>query len=258
MAAVVERVAREVDFPETPPLAAAVRRRIDAGPMPVGTIRLPRTHPSLWRPVVAGVSVVVIVLALTLSLSVTARRAVADLLGIVGIHITFDETPEVSPPPESELRLGERIGLAAASKRAGFDVALPRDPAIEGMRPAVYYDAAIGRSGMVSIVYPDDATTASDARLLVTQFVASVDEAFFKKVEVPGGKVSAAPVGSEAGYWISGKPHLIYYVDEDGSFREETVRLAGNVLLWDEGGVTYRVEGAESRGEALRIARSLR
>ncbi|MDQ3982106.1 MAG: hypothetical protein M3271_05435, partial [Actinomycetota bacterium] len=159
---------------------------------------------------------------------------------------------------DAELRLGTRVGVAAASERAGFDVVLPHDPVVEGLRPAVYFDPAIGESGMVSLVYPEDARTASEARLLVTQFIGSVDDAFFKKVEVPGGKISAAQVGSERGYWVSGEPHLIYYMDESFDIREETVRLAGNVLLWDRDGVTYRIEGAESLREALRIARSLR
>jgi hypothetical protein len=256
--AVLERVAAQVEFPETPPLASAVRRRIERGPLPVGAIRLPRTKPALWRPVMAGTFVLALLLAVTLSVSVTARRAVADFLGVVGIRITFGDEPRVTPSPEAELELGRRVDVAAASRRAGFDVLVPADPSIEGLRPAVYYDPAIGESGMVSLVYPADATTASEARLLVTQFVGSVDDAFFKKLAVPGGEVSAVPVGSEAGYWISGEPHLIYYMDETFDTREETVRLAGNVLLWDRDGVTYRVEGARSRGEALRIAQSLR
>ncbi|MDQ3983425.1 MAG: hypothetical protein M3271_12165, partial [Actinomycetota bacterium] len=139
IAAALERVAQDVEFPETPPLAETVRRRIEAGPMPVGTIRLPRTRPSPWRPIAVGVSVVVVALAVTLSLSVTAREAVADLLGVVGIRITFDEGPEVSPPSDAELRLGTRVGVAAASERAGFDVVLPHDPVVEGLRPAVYF-----------------------------------------------------------------------------------------------------------------------
>ena len=36
------------------------------------------------------------------------------------------------------------------------------------------------------------------------------------------------------------------------------VRRAGDVLLWEEGGVTYRIEGAPSLDEALAVAGSLR
>jgi hypothetical protein len=34
------------------------------------------------------------------------------------------------------------------------------------------------------------------------------------------------------------------------------VRLAGNVLLWESGGVTYRIESTLSKAEAIAIAES--
>ena len=254
----LEELSSEIQFPETPPLASLVRRRIETGPLPVGRIDLPRTRPPLWRPVLVTASVVVLALAFTLSFSVTARRAVADLLGIVGIHITFDDDPEVSPAPGNELHLGDHIGLLEASARAGFDVAQPTSQAIGRRLGAVYYEETIGAGGMVSLVYPHYATTLTDVDLLITQFEASVDEAFFKKIGVAGGSVASVQIGSEPGYWVSGEPHLFYYVEPGGDLREETVRLAGNVLLWEEDGITYRVEGARSLQKALRIAESLR
>ena len=38
------------------------------------------------------------------------------------------------------------------------------------------------------------------------------------------------------GLWIAGEQHVIYWL-------EAPPRLAGNVLLWEDGGVTYRIEG---------------
>jgi hypothetical protein len=35
---------------------------------------------------------------------------------------------------------------------------------------------------------------------------------------------------------------------------EATTRLAGNVLLWEAHGVTYRLEGDLSRADALELA----
>jgi hypothetical protein len=59
------------------------------------------------------------------------------------------------------------------------------------------------------------------------------------------------------GYWLTGAPHVISYVDADGVVVDETVRLAGNVLLWEQDGVTFRIESLLSRAEALEIASSL-
>lgn len=242
-----------VDFPDTPDLAGLVRRRIESGPAPVETLRLPRTRPPALPPVLVAASVVVLALAVTLALSVTARRAVADLLGVVGIHITFDDEADVSVEPRAPLRLGEPASIPAASERARFDVLVPSGD----RRWAVYYDPAIGSTGMVSLVYPHDARSTKDVDLLVTQFVASIDGTFFKKVGLEGGDVMYVDVRSAAGFWIGGE-HVFYYAEANGEPREETVRLAGKVLLWEEDGVTFRVEGAGTRRAALEIARSLR
>ena len=254
VALLLEAVARDVEFPATPQLASSVRARIESGPIPVATISVPRTRPPLWRPVLAAASVVLLALAVTLALSVTARRAVADFLGVVGIRITFDgDAPDVPANRSSGLGLGESVSLAEASRRAGFDAMAPARREVG----AVYFNADLGSTGMVSVVYPADAASMGDVELLVTQFVASVDETFFKKLAYDGADVTYVRIGSTDGYWVGGE-HLFYYEDSEGRPREETVRLAGRVLLWEDGGITYRVEGARSLEAALRLARNLR
>lgn len=255
IAALLQSVARDDAWPPTPPLATAVRTRIERGPMPVAEIRLPRTRPPLFRPVVVTISVVGLALGITLSLSATARRAVADLLGVVGIHVTFDEGPGVTPRPRSSIPLGPPVSRGIASERAGFDVRVPAN--VLGP-PAFHYDPSIGASGMVSVVYPRSASRLAEVDLLVTQFVASLDEAYVKKLVTTGARVRHVRVRSSQGYWIGGGPHVFFYVDADGDVRDETVRLAGRVLLWEEDGVTYRIEGARSAAEAIRIAEGLR
>lgn len=257
VAALLEDVAGEVEFPATPPLAASVRRRIEFGPPPVARAPLPRTKPPLWRPVLAALAVVVVALAATLALSVTARRAVADLLGVVGIRVTFDDGSRGEAlRPSNELTLGEQMATYEAEDRAGFDVLVPSTP--ESRRVwAVYYDPSIGESGMVSLVHPPAAESVDDVELLVTQFAASLDGELFKKIAVSDTGVTYTRVGESDGYWIDGDPHFLYYVEE-GEPRPETVRLAGPVLIWESDGITYRVEGARSLRAALRLAHSLR
>ncbi len=51
--------------------------------------------------------------------------------------------------------------------------------------------------------------------------------------------------------WISGAGHNVY-------FPGTSPRLAGNVLVWERGSVTYRLEGTLSKSAALELARSLR
>jgi hypothetical protein len=69
--------------------------------------------------------------------------------------------------------------------------------------------------------------------------------------------VSAVTVDGERGLWFQGR-HQYAYADRDGNIRSDSVRTAGNVLLWRRGDLLLRLEGARSKQEALRIARSVR
>ena len=54
------------------------------------------------------------------------------------------------------------------------------------------------------------------------------------------------------GLWLSGKPHIFF-------FPREPARLAGNTLVWQGNGTTYRLEAPGlTKQEALDLARSLR
>jgi hypothetical protein len=147
------------------------------------------------------------------------------------------------------------VSIPVAEELTGFEVKLPTQLEVE---PAVFYDQSIGDDGMISLLYPPHAEDLSEADLLITQFEASVDEAYFKKVSVTGGRLRFVTVRGTTGYWVGGEPHLFYYVDSDGVPRQETIRLAGNVLLWEEDGITFRIEGADTLSDALEIAGSLR
>jgi hypothetical protein len=48
------------------------------------------------------------------------------------------------------------------------------------------------------------------------------------------------------------------YRRADGTVAPDTMRLAGNALVWEDGPLTLRLEGARTQRAALRIARSLR
>ena len=60
------------------------------------------------------------------------------------------------------------------------------------------------------------------------------------------------------GVFLSGEPHYMFLLDEQGNAVEDSARLAANVLVWDDEGVAYRLEGDFELEEALRLAESLR
>jgi hypothetical protein len=59
------------------------------------------------------------------------------------------------------------------------------------------------------------------------------------------------------GVWLAGAPHRFLYRGPNGRVEEASLRLAGNTLIWTDGGLTYRLESALDRDTAISIAESL-
>jgi hypothetical protein len=75
---------------------------------------------------------------------------------------------------------------------------------------------------------------------------------FLKKMVAGATRVESLRVGGDPGLWLSGASHVVI-------FPETPPRLAGNVLLWQHGALTLRLEGRGlTRERALELARSLR
>jgi hypothetical protein len=79
-------------------------------------------------------------------------------------------------------------------------------------------------------------------------------EQIFQKSVGPNTRVQHVQVDFAPGVWLEGAPHELTYTDRTGEPRHQTRRLAGNVLIWHRAGITYRLEGAKSLEEALRLA----
>jgi hypothetical protein len=254
----IERVLKElrgdIDFPRGVDMSAAVGRRIEQEPAPS---RGPSLSPRALR--IATVVAAVVILATGIVLATpAAREAVADWLGISGVRIEQQEaapSPDTSPTPIAP-DLGPRVSLGSAVDEAGFPVLVPGDLGTPG---AVHLDTGVAGT-MVHLTYePRPGLPAGDTTelgLLVTEFRAGVDQDMVKKVITSETTLEPVRLG-DVGYWIEGAPHTIFYLDELGNVIDDETRLAGNVLLWEEDGVSYRFEGELGKGRALQIARSM-
>jgi hypothetical protein len=65
-------------------------------------------------------------------------------------------------------------------------------------------------------------------------------------------------IDGQRALWIHGALHQYAYVDKTGKIRTDSVRTAGDVLLWRHKDLLVRLEGARSKQQALAIARSAR
>ena len=229
----------ELAFPATPDLAAAVEARL--GERPPARRR--------WRLRLAvALAALLATLGATLALSPGARSAFLEWLGIRGAVVALvDELPPVTPAASLEA-LGERVTRAEARRRAGFELLEP-----EGLGPpdAVY----VKPPGMVSLVYGRDL----DVRLIFSQVGGTIERGFvFKKVSGQGTLVEELTVEGAPALFLTGEPHLFAYVGRAGGVHTEPVYLARDVLLWERGPFTLRLEGDMTREQALELARRVR
>jgi hypothetical protein len=188
-----------------------------------------------------------------------ARRAVAGWLGLRGVRIeVVPPTPSLSPLPSGPqtLDLGPRVTLSEAGREVGYRVLLPDAPELGA--PDEVHVQPLYISEQVFLVYRErpgvPVTSETGVALLISEFRARPDGDYFKKVS-DSSNVEFVEVHGEPGYWIEGA-HQVSYLDKQGIPIQDTTRLAGNVLVWQHGDLTLRLESSLSLERALRIARS--
>ena len=229
-----------LDWPVEPELEQGVLRGIRA--VPARRSFLSR------RALVVALAVLAVAVGPLFAVPQT-RGAILEFFHLRGVTIErVEELPTVSVQTGLGTFLGDRVTLEQARGQADFDVVVPD---ALGKPDEVYFQAGPPPGGMVSFVYG----TSDDPRALFTQFAGRVDEVIFKKV-APDTKVEAVTVDGQPGYWLEGA-HFFSYLDRHGDMESEQVRLAGNVLLWERGTRTLRLEADVSKEEALRIAASV-
>ncbi|HET9259047.1 MAG TPA: hypothetical protein VFP42_02835, partial [Acidimicrobiia bacterium] len=113
--------------------------------------------------------------------------------------------------------------------------------------------------GSVHMVWGASGTlpvTQDEVAILYSQFRVVGSELYVKTLD-DGGRVEEVAVRGVSGFWVRGEPHYLMYRDASGLVHEEEGRLAGNVLAWEEAGVTHRIETMLTLEDALGLAESL-
>jgi hypothetical protein len=222
-----------LELPAPPDLAAGV------------VARLPdrrRQRHTMWS--VLAVALAVAVLFGSAAMAVPGTRdAILRVLGLRGVQIEFVvNLPPLGSAAVARLALGERIPLVRARRAASFTALLPSRGADS---------AFVGRDvpgGRVSVLV---------GRVLIIEFRgASIP--FVMKFVRPGTTVRLVRVRGGPGVYLAGALHEVSFEPRPGVIDSDRVRLAGNVLVWQQGQVTVRIEGVHSLGQALAIAHSLR
>jgi hypothetical protein len=230
--------------------AAAVLARLAEAPSPARrpAWRLPsrlagRPAPRVLPRLVAVAVALLLALAVAMTVSPTVRATVLDLFRIGGVEIHYTPPP-VTPTTSDAAAPGERdLSLDDARAAVPFPIRVPRllgDPASVRV-----IDSDDGPPRVVSLRYPGARLDQLDGR------ISPVFGKFANIVDVVHTDVDGAPA-----IWIP-RPHPVLYVDEHGTVQEEAARLAAKTLIWEENGLTYRLEADLTQAQAEAIAASL-
>lgn len=253
----VQALAATFIYPPTPGIAATVRRRLS------------RPAPSRVRRLVVALAVIAALLVALLSVP-DVRAGLIEILRLGAVRIflvppTATPTPTLAPlrpgitrtptptpkptatPLPSVLDLAGETTLDAAQTSVKYPIPLPGYP--EGIGPPDRVFVQQFDVPVIVLVWLDP-TEPGKVRLSL-HMVAS-DSFIFGKIEPK--VIEETTVRGQPAIWAVG-PYML--MRRNGNV-DETRLITGQVLIWKEGAVTYRLETDEPLEEAKKIAESLK
>jgi hypothetical protein len=224
------RLGQELEYPPEPDVAPAVLVRLDRRPFP-------------WRRA-AAVALAVFAVASAAAFAVPpARTTILRWFHLRGVTVELVETLPPAVERSQAGGLGRPLAPDAAARAVGFELELP-----PGARPRRVY---VLDGALASVVL------RTEGRPLLLSEYRSGNFDLLKKSASGKSVIEQVLVNGEPGLWLEGGPHTLTYFNPRGEFRQRTVKIRGNVLLWIHGPLTLRLEGRLTKGETLRIARLL-
>ena len=248
-------IANGLDYPRTPDIAAAVMTRLRQS-----------TRPRfISRKLAWSLTIMLVLLSSLLSIP-TARAAILEFIqiGIVrifprSVEPTVEPTVDVIRPatatpslPSSTLipalsRIAGKTGLVDAQQMANYPILLPVYPSNLGQPDHVFVQDAEGT--MVILVWLDP--RQREEVLMSLHFVPSGSWAVRKVKPII---IQETDVNGDRAIWTVGPYPLIL---SNGDIDYFTRLIDGNVLIWTDGNITYRLETNQPLEEAIKIAESL-
>lgn len=258
-------VAARLAYPAERDLVPAVRRRL-------APQRGPSFWSGLWSPrlaVVPAIATVVLLILATLAFQPAGARALDGIRGLVIFRTaaTPTPTPTSRPSPTAGIPSPTPTGAGVsdsrrvasvedASREVGFTVVVPAAlGAPDEVRVSVTSQVA-----QAFLVYTPRAGIPASAQtgigVLVTEVKGSFEFGLLGKLAGPDTRVEQLTVKGSGAVWVEGL-HQFFYRAANGVFVNDTVRLSGNVLVWNKGDLLVRVEADLPRDEVVRIAASM-
>jgi hypothetical protein len=283
----LEELGAGIEYPPTPDLSRAVRRRLGEEESNTGTrgfwARLPNPR---WAAAAAAFLLIIAVPSLSPALRANidqwltapqsassgneeaggagqATRNASPSSSLAeseedmpesGGALTASATPEAggSRPLGEGLGLGERITLREAGSGSA-ELLLPATPNLG--KPDEVYTPGSPKDDGVALVYGASRPAlppleGTEIGLILTERPGGVEAAYLSEGTPEQAGLERANVGDGRGYWVPSGRGLSSAVDR-------TDGLHGSVLLWEQEGLALRMETSLPKKEAVRIAGSV-
>jgi hypothetical protein len=237
----VQKISREFEFPVTPNLAKQVQRQLNPAP----------------RSLILGRAVgLILVLLLAIMVAVPEIRAsVLEFLSIGAMQFINTTNSSLSPSPAPTagptpslplLEFGRVVSLEEAQAEVAYPIPLPIEPYELGNPDLVY----LQESQMPVVVLIWDKPVSLDTPQLMLYIFDSSDTFFKFAPDEP----QFTTVNENRAVWLT-SPHLMEYMEQSGELISREV--VGSVLIWEQDGLTYRLEGSLRLEQAVQIAEAL-
>ncbi|MCH7700026.1 MAG: hypothetical protein IH865_13910 [Chloroflexi bacterium] len=246
--ALLRASAKAFSYPATPNvIAASVRTRLEDEASFVERLRA-----VLARPVLRAGAAVLLVAAVVVASALVvpqSREALADFFGLSSVKIEIG--PLLGPPPPvlSPDSFASPATLQTAQEAVEFEIRLPTERGVQMLPDAVYVEDIGGTSPpVVILVYESE-----DFDLYQRSM------GFYGKGLPYAELARESSVHGRPAIWIGSGGHIARSLDADGNLLIETERtVKRRTLLWEDGGISYRLETGLSEEEAILLAESLR
>jgi len=219
------QLGRELEIPAEPDLRSRVRERIE---------RRSRYRRAL-------VPVLALVVALGIAFAVPdARSAILRFFHIGAVTIERVDTLPAASRRSLTAGLGSPLSLKEAETRSGVNLVFGGTP------PQRFY----ARPGLLATLVQAHGKPVLLVELQGDQMGVS------KKLLGSSTRVEVVRIGS-FGLWLEGGKHLLIWESRPGEITQKERRLAGNVLIWTQGDVTFRLEGDLDKDQMLELGRQI-
>jgi hypothetical protein len=257
-------VAKGMDYPRTPDIAASVMRRLSAGQ---AEERAPARSRSISRRMAWSLAMVLLLLS-SLMLIPPVRAAILEVIEIGAVRI-FRSEPTPLPPPQDEVSpplppvtatptdflpfripaladIDGETDLARAQAMVDYPILVPSYPPGLGQPDRVYVQDA---EGPMTILVWVDPPALTDTRLVLHL----IPKGSWAVEKMSPRLIEETRVNGQRAVWALG-PYPIRFRNGNLEFAR---MVDGHVLIWTDGDVTYRLETDLTLEEAIRIAESL-